>query len=263
MQQAQQKMQEAKQDESIEKMREAERELEQARQELERILRQLREEEIKRMLASLESRFRQMLEAQVKIHEDTVTLHDVRDNSANDEVEIQAGKLAVREKGLVTDAARALLVLEDEGSSVAVVESLLQVQQDMQQVADRLSTAKTDSTTQEIQMSIIETLGFLVEVFEQAQEAQQQQSEQGQGQSGQQQPGDEALVNELAELKLIRGLQKQILGRHQRYANLLVNPEDKVGHSDDPDVRNALEKLSERQHRLQQITHDIVVGKNN
>lgn len=261
MREARQKMEDAQRDASVEKMREAERELEKAKQELERILRQLREEEIKRTLASLESRFRRMLELQIRIHADTVTLNEARDQTAADEIEIQSGKLATREGDLVTEAARALLVLEDDGSSIAVSESLLQAQQDMQQVVDRLKAARTAQVTQEIQLGIIETLEFLVEVFDEAQ-ASQDESAKGQGQQGQGQPGEQALVNQLAELKLIRGLQKQILTRHTRYSRLLENPTDVVGHTNDPGIQQALEQLGQRQQKLQQITRDIVVGKN-
>ena len=184
-----------------------------------------------------------------------------RENSPRDEVEIQSGKLAVREKGLVTEAARALLVLEDDGSSVAIEESVRQAQLDMQQVADRLTASRTGETTQEIQQSIIETLGFLVEVFEEAKNDENKPKNQGQNQ-GQGQPGEQALINQLAELKLIRGLQRQILKRHARYADLLHNPNDAVGHASDPAIQKSLEQLSQRQQKLQQITHDIVVGKN-
>ena len=261
MREAQQKMNEAKGDESVEKMREAEKELQQAKRELERILRQLREEEIKRTLASLESRFRHMLALQIRIHDDTKMLDSSRKNSPIDDTEIQSGKLSVRENGLVSEAARALLVLEDDGSSIAVSEALRQAQQDMRQVAERLSAAKTDVTTQEIQQSVIETLGFLAEVFEQAR-SDDDQPQDAKGKQGQGQPGEQALIDQLAELKLIRGLQIQILNRHSRYSQRLDNPNDLVGHTSNPGIRQALEQLSQRQARLQQITHDIVVGKN-
>ncbi len=261
MREAQQKLQAAEQQESVEKMRQAERQLQQAKQELERILRQLRQEEIERTLASLESRFRRMLELQIKIHEDTITLHAVQATQAADATEVQSAKLAARERALLTEAARGLLVLEDDGSSIAVVASLEQVQIDMQQVTDRLAAAKTDAITQEIQLGIVETLSFLVEVFEQAQKEENGQPNPGQG-PGQEQPGEQALINQIAELKLIRGLQQQILKRHTRYSRLLPDPEDAIGHSDDPGIRQALEQLSQRQQSLQRITRDIVVGKN-
>ena len=47
------------------------RELEQAKAELEEILRQLREEELERMLAMLEARFRKMLQAEIEVYEGT------------------------------------------------------------------------------------------------------------------------------------------------------------------------------------------------
>ncbi|MGI9519854.1 MAG: hypothetical protein ACR2NP_22565 [Pirellulaceae bacterium] len=261
MREAREKLEQAEQDASVEDMREAERELAQAKQELEQILRQLREEEIERTLASLEARFRRMLEQQVKIYDDTVRIENGRGGGRDVELEMESAKLSSSEMDLVTQADRALLLLEDDGSSVAIAEAVRQIQQDMQQVADRLSAARTGPITQQLEEGIIETLGFLIEVFEQAQEDLQN-SDQQQGQPQQGQPGEEGLINELAELKLIRGLQNQILGRHQRYAQLLDNPNDVIGHTNDPGIRTALERLGERQQKLQQITHDIVVGKN-
>ena len=261
MREAQKEMGDAKKEESIQKMRDAERQLQQAKRELERVLRQLREEEIKRSLASLESRFRRMLEMEMKIYDDTLSLDNARDSSPLDELEIQSGKLAVRQRGLVTDAARALLVLEDDGTSIAIAETVRQAQADMQQAAERLTSAKTGAITQEIQQSVIETLGYLVEVFEEAKnEAENQQSPNQAGDK--KRPGEQALVNELAELKLIRGLQQQILRRHSRYAELLTDPNDLVGSAGTPAIRSALDNLSQRQESLQQITQDIVVGKN-
>ena len=132
---------------------------------------------------------------------------------------------------------------------------------DMQQISERLSTSSTGEITQEIQQSVIETLGYLVEVFEQAKKDAEQKSDPQQP-SQPNRPGEQALVNQIAELKLIRGLQQQILRRHSRYATLLPNPNDKVGQTSDPVIRSALEKLSLRQETLQQITRDIVIGKN-
>ncbi len=262
MRQAQEKLEQAQRDDSVEAMREAERELAEAIRELEEILRQLREEEIERALASLESRFRKMLEIQVKIYDETVRLGEVPETQRDAEFEIRAGKLAVDEKALVTEASRALLLLQDDGTSIAIPETVRQMQLDMQQTADRLSAAKVNEITQSIEQDIIETLNFLVEAFAQAQRDQQQGADAPPpGQPGQA-PGQQPLVDQLAELKLIRGLQQRIHNRHNRYAQLLEQPGDPVGQTSDPELQQALRRLSERQLNLYQVTRDIVLGKN-
>ncbi len=262
MRQAQEKLEQAQRDDSVEAMREAERELAEAIRELEEILRQLREEEIERALASLESRFRKMLEIQVKIYDETVRLGEVPETQRDAEFEIRAGKLAVDEKALVTEASRALLLLQDDGTSIAIPETVRQMQLDMQQTADRLSAAKVNEITQSIEQDIIETLNFLVEAFAQAQRDQQQGADAPPpGQPGQA-PGQQPLVDQLAELKLIRGLQQRIHKRHNRYAQLLEQPGDPVGQTSDPELQQALRRLSERQLNLYQVTRDIVLGKN-
>ncbi len=261
MRQAQEKLDQAKREESVEDMNAAERELAEAKQELEEILRQLREEEIERMLASLESRFRKMLERQVKIYDKTKTLSKIANANRRADFEMQSGKLAVDEKTLVTEAGRALLLLQDDGSSIAIPETVHQMQLDMQQTADRLSAGKVDTITLEIEEDIIDTLTYLVEAFTNAQE-QQQKGEQSSQNGTPSQPGQQPLVDQLAELKLIRGLQQRIHRRHQRFAELLDNPHDPIGLTRDPDLKQALIDLSGRQRQVEQITRDIVVGKN-
>jgi hypothetical protein len=238
-------------------MREAERELSRAREDLENILRQLREEEIERSLASLESRFRRMLEAQLKIQEETQRINGLASDPAVSGLEIESGKLASRQRELVNECGRALLVLEDDGSSIATIETVRQLKIDLVGVADRLAAFQTGELTQQIQSDAIETLGFLVSAFEKAQEDAEAQKAAGEN-GGNAAPGQEALVSQLAELKLVRGLQSRILARHRLYASQLPRADDPVGYHEDPEMRQALQDLSVRQAALLQVTRDIV-----
>ncbi len=261
MEQAQRALDESGREKAVEPMRDAERELARAREEMEKILRQLREEEIERSLASLESRFRQMMEFQLRIQEETRRLDlktsETDNKTRSAEVEMESNRLAGNERELVAEADRALLVLEDDGSSIATIESLRQVRTDLQQLADRLAASRTGETTQQIQDDVIEILSQMIKAFESAQNDSSKveaKSAEGAGQS----PGQQALIDQLAELKLVRSLQQRILLRHQRYAALLVDSEDLMGHSDEPDVRDALKDLAQRQSQLFKITRDIV-----
>ncbi|HRF01293.1 MAG TPA: hypothetical protein PLI18_12295, partial [Pirellulaceae bacterium] len=262
MREAQQKLEEAKREDSVEAMKQAEQQLAEARKELEEILRQLREEEIGRTLAQLEARFREMLEAEIRIYETTKRLDRTVPEQRNGEFLIQNGKLSMQQRELAVQADKALTLLLDEGSSVAFPEVVEQVRDDMLQVAQRLNAGNPTRITQEIEEDIIDSLDYLIEALVKAQQDLKQQQQQAQ----QMPPGEAAeqpLVDEIAELKMLRGLQVRINRRHERYSRLLDDPDDPVGTTDDPEIREALEKLSERQQQLFDITRDIVLERGN
>ena len=262
MKDAQLKLEQARREESVQDMEDAERELAQARKELEEILRQLREEEIGRTLAMLESRFRKMLEAEIRIYESTKRLDRTVPEQRRGEYLIQTGKLGVRQREVATDADRALTLLLDEGTSIAFPEVVEQMRDDMIQVSGRLSEGNPGRITQEIEEDIIDTLDYVIEALVQAQQDLQEQQQSPPQQSPPMDPGDMPLVDQIQELKMIRGLQYRINKRHQRYSRLLDDPDDLLGESSDPDIQEALQKLADREDKLQQITRDVVLGKN-
>ena len=261
MREAQKKLDEAQRQDALAEQQQAKEELERAKAELERILRQMREEEVERVLALLESRFRKMLEIQVRIYDETVRLGKIPEAERDLKVPIPAGKLAVDQRKLVVEADKALNLLLDEGSSVAFPETVTQMRDDMQQVADRLDAAKVEEITQGIEQDIIAALQEMIEALQKAQrDLEKQQQEQQQAQPGQ--PQEMPLVDAIAELKMIRALQMRVNLRTQRYARLLDDTEDPVGQATDGDLREALIRLAERQETIYRLTRDIVLGKN-
>jgi len=253
MRKAQDRLEKALREEAVEEQEAALLALEQAKAELEKILRQLREEEIKRMLGALESRFREMLDLQMAIHEDTIRLDNVpRDQWRRDE-EIQAGRLGSREFEIVTDADKTLALLRDDGTAVALPEAIRQMREDMRQVGTRLAETKVAEITQGIEEDIITALEEIIAALEKAQQdlesKQQQPPRQGQ-------PSDPPLVDQLAELKMIRALQMRVNRRTVRFSRIV----DGEGAAS-PDLLEALEELSERERRIYRVTHDIVVGR--
>ena len=265
MQEAIDELNKAKRDDATEKMEEAEKELEEAKKELEEILRQLREEEVDSKLKLLEERFRAMLEQQVRVNESTDKLALTPKETRTTEFEISANRLAGDQKIIATAAGRALLLLKEDGTSIAFPVTVEELQQDMIQVANRLSAAKVNTVTQEIEADIIETLNELIEALvqrQQDQEQEQQQQEQQQQQQQQGEPGEEPLVDQIAELKMLKSLQQRIYNRHQRYSKYLVDPNDPIGVSQEPDVVAALERLADRQAQLTDIARQLVNEKN-
>jgi hypothetical protein len=262
MDDAQKALDDAKRDNAIESMEAAEKQLAEAKKQLEEILRQLREEEVDSKLKLLEERFRGMLEQQIRINESTVKLSSTPVDARSTEFEIAANKLANAENSIAVEAGRALVLLKEDGSSIAFPVTVQELQRDMVQVADRLATAKVNEITIGIEEDIADTLNELIAALVKTQQdnEQQQQSQQSPPQNGK--PGDAPLVDRLAELKMLKSLQQRIHLRHQRYAKLLDNPDDPVGVSEDPDVIAALDRLTRRQEQLTTITRQLVNEEN-
>jgi len=232
--------------------------LQQAKAELEEILRQLREEEVERVLAALAERFQAMLAVQIEVYEGTLALASIAADKRGRDEEIEAGRLSRREAEIVREADKALTLLRADGSGVAFPEAVGQMRDDMEQVVVRLAQIKVDAVTQGIQEDIIQSLEEMIEALKQAQEdLEERKRQQQQGQPMQSGPMEESLLNILAELKLIRALQIRVNSRHRRYAELI-----KEDRAREPDLRKALERLSERQERIRRVTRDLHLGKN-
>jgi hypothetical protein len=256
MRQAQEKLEQAKRKDAVEEQEQAIRELEQAKAELERILRQLREEEIERMLAQLEARFRKMLQIQVEVYEGTLRLDKVPQARRGRNEEIEAGRLSRREAEIALEAEKALALLREEGSAVAMPEAVSQMHEDMQDVVVRLAQTKVDRRTQGLEEDIIAALEEMIEALQKAQKEMEDQKQQQQQQ--QQRKQEKALIDQIAELKMIRSLQLRVNRRTQRYADLIEGQEQAV----EPDLVEAVRELGEREQRVYKATRDIVVGRN-
>ena len=113
-------------------------------------MRQLREEELERTLTQLAARFRKMLEMQTAVYEGTVRLDKCRRPSATTMTKSKRPGSAAQESQIVHEADKALLLLREEGSSVAFPETVEQMRDDMRQVAERLADVKVDKITQGI-----------------------------------------------------------------------------------------------------------------
>ncbi|MFK8113388.1 MAG: hypothetical protein AB8B91_14380 [Rubripirellula sp.] len=258
MKEAQQELEQAKREEATEKQRQAEENLRAAIDRLDRILRQLREEEMERELAKLESRLRKMTAMQTKVLDDTVALAATPVAQRIRQTDVKAGDLAFEEKKITMEADRAMLLLREEGSSVAFPEVLSQIRSDTTRVADLLAQTKIDAITQGIQQDILAALEEMIAAVQKAQrdlEKKKQQQQQGKSQPSQQ--GEQPLVEALAELKLIRTMETRIKSTTDRYSSLLESGESKL-----EEVEPLVQDLSDRQNRLYQITRDLVLKRN-
>ena len=255
MKEAEEKLKEAQREGAVEKQEEALRELELAKAELEEILRQLREEEIMRMLAMLEARFREMLELQIQVYEGTKRLDTVPKDQRSHNHEIDARRLSVKETDIVMKADQALLLLREEGTAVAFPEAVEQVREDMQQVVHRLAQAKVGEITQSIEEDIIAALEEMIEALKKAQEDMENRPPPPPGPPGPQQ--DPPLIDLLAEVKMIRALQMRINRRTERYSKLIEGEQALKA-----ELVEALQRLAEREARIHRVTRDLEMGRN-
>ncbi len=261
MEAAKKKLEEAERKAAIEKQNEAIRELRAAKAELEKILQQLREEEMQRTMALLEQRFRKMLAAQINIFEATERLDSVptADRTRNDEIE--AGRQSRLEMELADEARKALELLRQDGTAVAFPEAVRQLIEDMDQTAAWLGEAKVGELTQALEQDIIASLGEMIAALEKAQkeleEENKEKKPQPPGDGGE--PGEPPLVDNLAELKMIRSLQMWVNKRTQLYRLKL---EGEPTPAELADLQDGLQKLSGRQDRIFRTTRDIAEGKN-
>ena len=268
IEQAQRKMEEAKKalddaerKDAVENQREAEAELRSAIEALEEILRQLREEEIERSLASLETRLRRMLEMQNKAFEETQRLQEITGEQAARQIEIRASKLAGEERKILNEGERAFLLLREEGSSAAFPEAMEQVNTDIGNVAERLARADIGKLTTTIEQEIISSLEEMVAALVQVQKEQQEKKQKEQpGQPPQGEPGEQPLVDKLAELRLIRTLQVRINNRTNTLSQMLDDPADVVGQATAAEVLGEVKALAKRQASIQRVARDIVTG---
>lgn len=231
--------------------------LEEARRKLEEILRQLREEEIERLLAKLEQRCRYMLEIQMEVYDGTVRVDKAigtnPDKKASRAEEQRALQLSDREEVIVTEANKAIQLLEAEGTAVAFPQMFEQVRDDAKNVARRLGKADVGTVTQVIEQDIIAALKDMIEALKKA----QQDLKSGQSQPGQSQPQNQKLIDLLAELKMIRAMQVRVNSRTKVYAQKYTGEQ-----AGEPDIQKELGELAQRQLKIFDVTNNIAKGKN-
>jgi hypothetical protein len=237
---------------------EAIKKLEDVRKEIERRLKQLREEELERLLANLEARCNRMLALQIEVYEGTKRVHvavqenpDGKPTRADDQ---KAGDLSAREGVIVGEANKALQLLEEDGTSVAVPQVLEQCRDDMKAVQARLFKTDVGPFTQQVEEEIIASLKEVVAALKKQQQELKDKKDSPPPPAGQ--PPPQALINMLAELKMLRSLQVRVNQRTISYGK--EHPGEQV---DDATVQGDLRKLAERQVKIERATKDIATGK--
>ena len=234
---------------------EAIRQLLEAKEKLEEILRQLREEEKSLTLASLESRFRKMLSMQLLVYQETVRL-DGEAEGKDADITARGRQLATQEEEIVQEVDKALVVLREEGSSVAFPEAVEAIREDAASVVQLLDQGKAGELTQTLEQAVIEAIEEMVDALQKEMEKKNDE-EQQQGEQQQGQPQDKPLVDALSELKMLRSLQLRI-NRRTRQLGRMIEGEQ----AGEPELLQQLKTLSGRQSRIQRATYDLSTGRN-
>ena len=256
MRDARKELEDARSKEAVDEQEKALAALEQAKAALNEVLRQLREEEKERTLTMLEARFRKMLKLQIEIYDGTVRLATIPVDERQHEEEIEAGRLSRGEAMIVNEADRAIRLLREDGTSVAMPEAIEQLRDDMQQVTVRLGQVIVNEITQTIEEDIIagleEAIAILQKTLEDLEESKGQ-SPGGQGGG----PQNDDLVKMIDELKMIRSLQLRVNQRTERYKKLVED-----GQALQSEILEALGRLSQREARIYDAARNLFLGKN-
>ncbi|HEX4128563.1 MAG TPA: hypothetical protein VHZ24_00885 [Pirellulales bacterium] len=255
MEAAQKQLEKAQREGAQQDQEQAVRELERAKAELEEILRQMREEEMERVLVQLEARFRKMLELQTEVYDGTKRLDRVPLTERTRSDEIESGRLGRREALIQAEAEKALVVLREEGTATAMPEAVEQMRDDMESAAARLGQFKIDARAVALEEDILAALEEMIASLQKA----QRENEQRQQQAQPGQPGEPPLIDKIAELKMIRALQMRVNTRTRRYSELV---QGEVGQAAETDLLEQLRQLAEREQRVYRAAREIVLGKN-
>ena len=257
MERAIEELKKEQREKASERQDEAVRKLLEAKEKLEEILRQLREEEKARMLASLEARFQRILANELKIYDGTIKLAKIEHAAWEPKHRSQSRELSQQQDDVILDVQKAMTLLKEEGSSVAFPEAVGQVRDDMRTVSGRLANEDAGELTTAIEQDIIDSLKEMIEALQKEIEKQREKANEPPkpGQQGQQ--GDQDLVDQIAELKMLRGLQLRINHRTKRLGRMVQGEQ-----TEDPQLIEQLRTLGQRQARIQQATYDLATGRN-
>jgi hypothetical protein len=232
-------------------------ELETARAELEEILRQLREKEVERLLVQLEARIRTLLRMERGIESAAGTLASAAAMPAR-ERQLESARIGREQQVVTIELGKALALVRDDGSAVAIPEALSQVQDDSMQAASRFTAGDVGAVTLAVVGDILAGLEELLSALEKSRREQEVGEQDAPGGGRPAEPGEQPLVDKLAELKMLRSLQVRVNARTERLSRLLDTGAEAAA---EPALVAALRALANRQRAIEHAARDIVAGR--
>ena len=220
--------------------------LQQALNEVDDALRQVRREEMEETLATLEARFKRMLEREKQVRDLVRALHEKGVANWDRSEQQQLAEAADTQRQVADDCGLTLRILLDEGTTVIVPELVRQLVGDMTEVGEQLAQGDASDGVCRLLDDIVELLEEIVAAIESKRDADVRSAdEDGQGQPG---DGSRALLPRSAELRLLRRAQIRI---NERTVALSA-----AGAPEAQDSRaERMERLSARQRRLGELAH--------
>ena len=247
--------------------------LKQAQKKLEDLLQQLREEELKQMLAKLQARCEKLLNMQIAVKTSTeeldkaiAALSTKKPGRAEDQRGLELGDA---EDAIVREATAAITLIEQEGSAIAFAEVFGQVRTDMILVSGKLKKTEVGEITQGVETEIIDTLKEMIGALKKARQDQKPKPKPSEaGKEGESNPNnDQRLLDQIAELKMVRSMQARLNQRTVVYGKQL-NGEQPSNATDSKEreriesLRKDLFDLGQRQVKITKVTRDMALGRN-
>jgi len=265
------KIEENKKSDAVQKQTDAIQKLTEAQAALEKRLKQLREEELERLLANLEARVAKMLQMQIDVYEATRTIDLIVQKSESkkpEKAEIQKSQVqADKETEIIAEANKAIEILKSEGSAVAFPRLFEETVIDMTRVRERLNQANVRQDTQDMEKDIIDSLKEMLEALKKAQQDLQQSKGSPPPGGGGGPPPEQKLLDEIAELKMIKNLQVKVNDRTIRQGKKIEGEQadlnnSKMEKAEVQQLKTELKDLSNRQINIEEMARDIATGKN-
>jgi hypothetical protein len=252
MEEALKELQEQQKNEALKDQDKALEELHAAAEELEKKLKQLREEEKEMVLASLEARFQRMLAAETQIHEGTLALASTPQKDWLDASYARCRELAQQQTELARECSQTVNLLREDGSAVAMLLAVEDIESDMQSVSSWLQESNVGELTQSVQKDILESLKQLIETTQKEMQEMKNPERQEQQQQGPQQQ-QSALVELMAEIRVLRNLQLQVNRRTKQVDRLFQT----APAADQGPLQKQIRELAERQQRLIETAKEL------
>jgi hypothetical protein len=236
------------------------KDLQDAKKKLEDLIRQLREEELERVLTALINRCQKMLAMQEEVLRGTLRLQTQMGDRPPDRAEREHKQTGIilsdDEEKIVHEASKAIEMLETEGSAVAFPEVFQQVREDMKHVKRRLGNTDAGDVTVTIEQDICDTLREMIKALEKAKKDLDDKKNPPKPSDGPPPPPqDQKLLEKIAELKMLKAMQLRVNSRTELYGRRYPGEVPQ-----DPTIRDELRELSDRQDRILEVTRKMVKG---
>jgi hypothetical protein len=242
---------------------------------LEEIINADRQEEIERVLERLQARCAKMLAMQIAVKDGTVKLDEKlqeihRFKGDERPLALDSNVLSDREYDIVKEADRALALLENDGSATAFAEMFQMVRKDMLTVKGRLAQTDTGAVTTAVEDEIIKNLADMVEALKKQRQANKDKGQKPPPPGPPKPPGEDPLVDLIAQLKLLRSMQKGLNSRTGLYAREYRGEQapapdtakDSKERSHYEMIQKEMKELAETEAKISKILKDMLTGKN-